>query len=205
MRDAHLIVFFLVALGFQACRPEAGCTKLPILGNRDIQGQDTIYPTIPDFSFVDQDSQLVTNTTFSDRHYVVDFFFISCPTICPTVKKQMLRVYQHFDQRPELAFLSHTIDVRHDTIPRLKAYADGLGVDGQRWHFVTGVEDSIYSIAGSYFSVAQKDPNSPGGFDHSGRLILVDRHRHVRSFCDGTDPESVDQFIRDIECLLDEQ
>ena len=204
MRQMNLIFFLGVIAVLSSCQPNPGCTKLPILGNRDIQGQDTIYPTIPDFAFMDQDSQVITNATFQDRNYVVDFFFISCPTICPKVKKQMLRVYQHFEQRPELAFLSHTIDVRHDTIPRLKAYAHGLGVDGNRWHFVTGMEDSIYGIAGSYFSVAQKDPDSPGGFDHSGRLILVDRHRHVRSFCDGTDPESVDQFILDIECLLNE-
>lgn len=190
---------------FGSCQQEEGCQPLPILGNRDVQGLDTIYPSIPSFAFVNQDSQIVTNQTFQDKIYVVDFFFISCPTICPKVKKQMVRVYKQFEQEPRLVLLSHTIDVRHDTIPRLKAFADGLNVKTERWHFVTGEEEDIYQIAGDYFSVAQKDANAPGGFDHSGRLILVDEQRHVRSFCDGTDPVSVDQFMKDIQCLLDEK
>lgn len=187
-----------------SCQQVEECQVLPILGNRDVQGTDTIYPTIPAFEFINQDSQTVTNQTFKDRIYVVDFFFISCPTICPKVKKQMVRVYKQFAQEPSLVLLSHTIDVRHDTIPRLKAFAEGLNVKTDRWHFVTGEEEDIYQIAGDYFSVAQKDANAPGGFDHSGRLILVDEQRHVRSFCDGTDPASVDQFMKDIQCLLDE-
>lgn len=200
-------LFILTSLWFQylvSCTPTDQCQTLPILGNRDIQGTDTLYPEIPDFNFMDQDSQEITLATFDNRIYVVDFFFISCPTICPKVKKQMLRVYHHFEKEPQLVFLSHTIDVRHDTIPRLKSYADGLQVDTDKWHFVTGSEEEIYQIAGHYFSVARKDESSPGGFDHSGRLILVDEKKHVRSFCDGTDPESVDQFIKDIQCLLDE-
>ena len=105
---------------------------------------------------------------------------------------------------PQLKLLSHSIDVRHDTVPRLKSYAEGLGVRTDRWHLVTGVESEIYDIADAYFSIAIKDPDAPGGFDHSGRLILVDPAGRVRSFCNGTDPESVDQFMLDIRCLLDE-
>lgn len=194
------LMFFVIS-----CQHPDGCQKLPVLGNRDIQGSDTLYPTIPPFAFVNQDSLVITNETFDNKIYVVDFFFISCPTICPKVKKQMLRVYKQFEQEPRLQLLSHTIDIRHDTIPRLKAFAEGLNVNTDQWHFVTGKEADIYQIAGNYFSVAQKDPNAPGGFDHSGRLILVDEQRHVRSFCDGTDPKSVDQFIKDIQCLLDEE
>ncbi len=198
------LAILLTGLLIIGCQPPEGCQVLPVLGNQDIQGTDTIYPTIPDFMFMNQDSQMVDNATFADKIYVVDFFFISCPTICPKVKKQMLRVYKQFLDEPRVVLLSHTIDVRHDTIPRLKAYAEGLGVNTDRWHLVTGSEDDIYQIAGNYFSVAKKDPSVPGGFDHSGRLILVDEHRHVRSFCDGTDSESVDQFMTDIQCLLDE-
>ncbi|MCF8237086.1 MAG: SCO family protein [Saprospiraceae bacterium] len=205
MKNWIFFHLFLVGILIISCQPPQGCQVLPVLGNRDIQGTDTVYATIPDFTFMDQDSQSVTNATFADKIYVVDFFFISCPTICPKVKKQMLRVYQRFSQEPRLLLLSHTIDVRHDTIPRLKAYADGLGISTNRWHLVTGSEDDIYQIAGNYFSIAKKDPSVPGGFDHSGRLILVDEDRRVRSFCDGTDPQSVDQFMTDIQCLLDER
>lgn len=187
-----------------SCGHKNECDPLPILGERDIQSGDTLYHTIPSFSFTDQDSQAVTNATFTGKAYVVDFFFISCPTICPKVKKQMLRVHEAFLKEPRLVLLSHTIDVRHDTIPRLKRFSEDLGVDGPKWHFVTGQEDSIYAIADDYFSVAIKDNDAPGGFDHSGRLILVDDRGRVRSFCDGTDPKSVDQFMHDIRCLLRE-
>lgn len=177
---------------------------LPVLGEFDVVGGDTIYHTIRDFSFINQDSQQVTNATFDGKAYVVDFFFISCPTICPKVKKQMLRLYDRFKNEDKLVLLSHTIDTKHDTIPRLKKFATDLGVGLPQWQFVTGEKDSIYSIANDYFSIAQEDPNAPGGFDHSGRLILVDTKRRVRAFCDGTDPESVDKFMIDVERLLKE-
>jgi len=180
--------------------PEA----LPILGNSEIVNGDTIYHQVRDFSFINQDSQEVNNATFEGKAYVVDFFFISCPTICPMVNKQMLRVYDRFKDDDRLLLLAHSIDTKHDTIPRLKQFAQNLGVSNDKWIFVTGIKDSIYSIANDYFSIAIEDPEAPGGFDHSGRLILVDKNRHVRSFCDGTDPESVDRFMKDIEVLLKE-
>jgi protein SCO1/2 len=179
--------------------------KLPILGNRDIQANgDTIYHTIPSFSFVDQDSQVVNNQTFEGKAYIADFFFTSCPTICPKVKKQMLRIYERFRDEDQLLYLSHTIDPKRDTVGHLKMYAQNLGVDSPKWKFVTGKKEELYEIADDYFSIAIEDPDAPGGYDHSGRIILVDGKGHIRSFCDGTDPEKVDQFMEDIEVLLKE-
>jgi len=193
----------IVALGLFACKP-AHQEVLPILGNFEVTDGDTAYHYIPDFRFVDQDSQWITNETFGDKIYVADFFFTSCPSICPKVKKQMLRMYDVYKDNPHIAFLSHSIDTKRDTVGRLKLYASNLGVSSSFWHFVTGNKDSIYSIADDYFVAALEDPSAPGGFDHSGRLILVDRNRHIRSFCNGTDPDEVDQFMKDIDLLLDE-
>lgn len=176
--------------------------SLPILGEREIRDGDTVFHTVPDFSFKDQLGREVNNATFEGQAYIVDFFFISCPTICPKVKKQMLRIYNHFPPEVPLMFLSHSIDPKRDTVGALKVYADNLGIDHDRWRLVTGIKDSIYNIADDYFSIAIENPDAPGGFDHSGRLILVDRDRHVRSFCNGTDPEDVDRFIKDVEKLL---
>lgn len=178
--------------------------KLPILGEKKEVNGVTIYHTIPDFQFINQDSQLVTNATFSDKIYVTDFFFTSCPTICPKVKQQLLRIYEKFENEENLLILSHSIDTKRDTVERLKKYADGLGIDAERWHLVTGDKDKIYAIADDYFSIAIEDPDAPGGFDHSGNIILVDWNRQVRSFANGTDPEKVDLFIQDIELLLQE-
>ncbi len=183
-----------------------GCSRqeepLPILGEISVENGDTIYHTIPDFAFIDQDSQLVTNETFKGKIYVADFFFISCPTICPKITAQMLRIYRHFEDDERVALLAHTIDIKHDTIPRLKEYATKLGVRTDKWHFVTGDKEAIYGIADDYFSIAIEDPDAPGGFDHSGTIILVDDQRRVRSFANGTDPESVDRLIEDMEKLL---
>lgn len=200
MKPCFLGILLLLLLA--GCQVEEG--KLPILGEIDIVNGDTIYHTVPDFAFVNQDSQLVTNADFDGRAYVVDFFFTSCPTICPKVKREMLRLYDRYKDEDRISLLSHSIDVRRDTVGRLREYAAGMGVSTPKWHFVTGDKAAIYDIADDYFSVAIEDPESPGGFDHSGRLILVDANRHIRAFCDGTDPASVDQFMKDIDRLLKE-
>ena len=194
-------VLFLFAILATACEPMQPDT-LPILGERDFVNGDTIYHTIPDFAFIDQDSQLVTNETFAGKVYVADFFFIHCPTICPKTAREMKKIHDHFIDDDRVMLLAHSIDPQRDTVGALKRYARNLHANTQKWHFVTGDKDAIYEIADDYFSIAMEDPDAPGGFDHSGRLILVDSNRHVRSFCNGTDPKDVDRFIKDIERLL---
>lgn len=184
----------------------AGCAseELPILGQPKVVDGKEVPHFIPDFSFVNQDSVIVTNETFRDQIYVADFFFTSCPTICPKVKAQMLRIYERFEKDDRLALLSHSIDTKRDTVGRLKIYADNLGVSAPKWHFVTGDKDEIYAIADDYFNIVVDDESAPGGFDHSGRLVLIDQNRHLRSYCNGTNPEEVDRFMQDIEKLLKE-
>ncbi len=191
----------LISLLASACEPpQPG--KLPILGERDVVDGDTIYHSIPDFAFINQDSERVTNETFAGKVYVADFFFIHCPTICPKTAREMKKIHDHFMDDDRVMLLAHSIDPQRDTVPALKRYARNLNANTEKWHFVTGDKDAIYEIADDYFSIAMEDPDSPGGFDHSGRLILVDGQRHVRSFCNGTDPQDVDRFIKDIERLL---
>jgi protein SCO1 len=201
----YLLFSLLLGLAWAGCDQPDNSTPLPILGNRDISpAGDTVYPKVPDFKFTNQDGQPVTNATVAGKAYVVDFFFIHCPTICPKVKAQALRIYEKYRNDDRLVLLSHSIDTRNDTVPALKRYADKLGVQAPKWQLVTGEKDAIYSIADDYFSVAQENPDAPGGFDHSGRLILVDTNRHVRAFCDGTDAEDVTKFLSSIDRLLKE-
>lgn len=194
--------FFLCLLAI-ACKNEP--TKLPILGERDFVNGDTIYATIPDFAFLNQDSTLITNDTYKGKIYIVDFFFTHCPTICPKVMKNMLRINDKFKDNPNVMLLSHSIDPKRDSIGRLRVYAQNLGIDSKNWSLVTGDKFKIYEIANKYFAVAKEDPDAPGGFDHSGNIILVDSKRRVRSFADGTDANSVNKFIQDIQLLLDEE
>ncbi|MEZ4983422.1 MAG: SCO family protein [Saprospiraceae bacterium] len=200
MRLANFMVGAAL-ITFTACSNPDN-TPLPIVGNTVIVNGDTIYHQIADFRFINQDSQWVDNATFAGKVYVADFFFTSCPTICPKVTRQMLRLYEHYAPDNRILFLSHSIDVRRDTVERLKEYATGLGVTSDRWHFVTGDHDQIYEMADDYFSTALVDTDAPGGFDHSGLLILVDENRHVRSFCDGTNEEEVNRLMMDIDKLL---
>ncbi len=201
IRNSILLVT-LAALTFLGCAKSKIQHPLPILGNYEVRGGDTIYHRIPDFSFVDQDSTVITNKTFAGKVYVADFFFTSCPSICPKVKKEELRMYGKYKSDPRIEFLSHSIDTKRDTVGRLKMYASNLGVNSAFWHFVTGKKEDIFKIANDYFVSALEDPGAPGGFDHSGRLILVDKDRHIRAFCNGTVPEEVDAFMDQIDQLL---
>src|SRR5690606_32852331 len=142
----HLI-WLLLLPALWSCSKTTEKAELPILGRKEARAPgDTIYHTIADYSFVNQDSIIVTPETFDNKVYVADFFFTSCPTICPVMKSQMLRVYEAFEDEDQVKFLSHTIDPTYDTVALLKDYAERLGVDNDKWHFVTGDKEDIYEI-----------------------------------------------------------
>jgi protein SCO1 len=137
--------------------------------------------------------------------YVADFFFTSCRTICPIMKTQMKRVYDATANQPDVLLLSHTIDPRHDDVAKLNEYARLLEVDADRWHFVTGVKDSIYKIAQtSYFVTAKEERLEPDGFIHSGAFLLVDKDQRIRGKYDGTKEADVDRLLKDIDKLRKE-
>jgi protein SCO1/2 len=178
---------------------------LPIFGEREVAGKDTVYHTIANFKFVDQDSAEVTNDTYKGKIYVADFFFTSCRTICPIMKTQMLRVYDSIQNDPEVLLLSHTIDPEYDTVGLLHDYAERLGVKSDKWHFVTGNKDEIYKLAQtSYFSTALEDNSEPDGFIHSGAFLLIDKERRIRGKYDGTKEEDVNRLLGDIQRLKTE-
>ncbi len=196
----NLRLFILASFIFMNLSCHKGTEKeLPYLG---IPTEEQQKPTIPDFSFIDQLNRIVSDSTFKDKIYVADFFFTSCPTICPKVTAQMLRIYQEFKTEKDIAFLSHSIDTRHDSVPKLKAYADKLHIDHDKWRFVTGKKEDIFKISKNYMSIVLEDADAPGGYDHSGYIILVDKKRHIRAYCNGTDPADVDKFIKNTVILL---
>ncbi|MEA5458240.1 SCO family protein [Arcicella sp. LKC2W] len=188
--------------------------KLPILGNREavtktVNGKevtDTLYHQIPDFEFINQDSVKVTQKDFEGKVYISDFFFTTCPTICPKMKTQMLRIYEKYKDNPKVGILSHSIDPRHDTPAVLREFMDNLGIKSKMWQMVTGDKAKIYEIGQkSYMVSATDDPTQPGGIVHSGAFILVDKNRHIRGIYDGTEPTKVDRLMIDMEILLNEK
>jgi protein SCO1/2 len=208
------ILFTLTSLILVACGLENQKNKkaeFPVLGRKQyvekiVDGKtvtDTVDHTIPDYKLVNQDSNWVTPETFDGKVYVADFFFTSCPTICPTMKKEMLRVYEAYKENDEVAIISHTIDPEYDTVALLKDFAEKLDVQAPKWHFVTGEKKDIYELGQKgYMVTAMEDENEVGGFLHSGAFVLVDKERKIRGVYDGTRSEEVDKLITDIELLL---
>lgn len=200
------LLIVLLVLATLACTEKKKEEGLKIYGRTEITDEgDTIYHKIADYKFVDQDSNFVTPETFKDKIYIADFFFTSCPTICPKMKTQLLRVYDKYENNPEVMILSHSIDPTHDTVAVLHEFAERLGVSSDKWHFITGDKEDIFKIGQtSYMVSANEDPNEPGGYIHSGAFILVDKERRVRGLYDGTLEESVDKLMNDIDILLKE-
>ena len=192
-----------------------GCEtkKLPYYGEPEVvkkvvdgkETEQTVYPTIPDFSFINEDREVVTEKDFKGKVYVADFFFVTCPTICPVMKKNMLTVYKEYKDNPDVKILSHTIDPEHDTPEILKKYATDLGVNGKMWQFVTGDKEKIYDIGQKHYMVsALEDSSQAGGYIHSGAFVLIDKDRHIRGMYDGTTEEGTAKLIQDLAVLLKE-
>lgn len=202
----------LALLGlWSACKPGSGDKKeLPIFGSRTpvsktVDGKtvtDTIYQTIPKFKFVNQYGDSITNKNLDGDIYVADFFFTTCPSICPVMARNMLTVYNTFKNTGDFKIISHTIDPKHDGVPELKKYADKLGVKGNTWWFLQGKKEDTYNIAEKNYLVAVKaDSTAAGGYIHAGYFVLVDKQKRVRGAYDGTDPKQVEQLVADIKTL----
>ncbi len=203
MRLKIIVLNFLVALLAFSCSQEK---KLPFLGPKQVNAKgDTVYHQIPSFRFLNQDSVFVSEKDVEGKVYVADFFFTTCPTICPKMKTQMLRIYERYKDRDEVRIISHSIDPDFDTPNVLKDYATRLQVKAPKWNLLTGDKAAIYQLGQkSYMVSAQEDPNEAGGFVHSGAFILVDKNRHVRGIYDGTVEAEVNHLLEDMEVLLKE-
>ncbi len=142
---------------------------------------DTVYYTIPDFSFTNQEGKTVTNKDMLGNIYVASFFFATCPTICPNMNFHLGEVQSRFKGFDDFYILTHTVNPDHDSVEVLAEYVVDHNINTNKWHFLTGNRDAIYSAAQSYFLSAYEDELSPGGFLHSQSVVLVDWNGHIRS------------------------
>lgn len=196
MRILYLILSIVL---ISSCDPVA--TDLPYLGRTttDADGNEVNHKIRP-WTYMSQDSVVVTNETMAGKPYIADFFFTSCPSICPKVTKQMLRLYDRYDGKIKL--VSFTLDPKRDDVDKLALYARNLDITSDRWLLLTGDKDFTLDLADDYFVAAFEDADAPGGFDHSGKIILVDGDGHVRAFAEGTDPDDVTDFFNDVDLIL---
>jgi protein SCO1/2 len=206
-----LIGLALIIIAFSACKfNSADKPKLPIMGNRDavtktVNGKqvvDTVYQTIPDFKFVNQYGDTITQKSLKGDIYVADFFFTTCPSICPIMHRNMLNVYKEFKNVPDFKIISHTIDPKHDSVAVMKKYADKLGISGNSWWLLQGDKEKTYDLGQKNYLVAVKqDDGTPGGYVHQGWFVLVDKQKRIRGYYDGTDEKQVAKMIDDIKIL----
>ncbi len=212
MKFKGLWLLCIIVLPLVSCQKSV--KTLPVLGptitetllQNGVSKKITKTHQIPHFELIGVNNNKITeNISKGSKVYVADFFFTNCPTICPKMKGQMLRIYQKFKDNPNFVLLSHSIDPVHDTPLVLKKYAQQLNVDTNKWIFLTGPKDKIYELCTKGYMVAAKeDAQADGGFIHSGAFTLVDKKMQIRGMYDGTEEEEVNQLIEDIDILLNE-
>ena len=162
--------------------------------------------TIPAFKFTNQEGNLVTNKTYEGKIYVADFFFTSCPGICPRLTKNMRRLQEVFKEDGEVALLSHSVTPVKDSVPILKAYAVENNVDSSKWNLVTGPKKELYAIARkayfadeNYYKTQKED-----AFIHTENFVLIDKKGRIRGVYNGTLAVETDRIVRHIALLKKE-
>jgi len=164
------------------------------------------FHKIDDFSLVNQNNEVVSNETFDGKIYVADFFFTTCPGICPIMKENMITLQNEFINDDNVLLLSHTVTPEIDSVSVLKKYSQEKGVIDSKWNMVTGDKKQIYNLARKSYLVAE-DIESPIQYDmiHTENFVLVDSKRRIRGFYDGTDNDAMDNLINDIKILKKEE
>ena len=160
------------------------------------------YHTIADFALTNQNGKLVTQKDYENKIYIADFFFTTCPTICPIMTKNMAVIQDKILKDENFIFLSHSLTPDIDSVPQLKKYALEKGVKDNKWNLVTGDKRQIYELARkSYMAVKTDGDGGPYDMIHTENFILVDKERRIRGFYDGTDSEEMEKLLSDLEIL----
>ncbi len=142
---------------------------------------------VPPFSFTNQNGETITNKDFKNKVYVVEFFFTTCPTICPRMNANLVQIQNAFSDYENFGVASFTINPEYDTPEVLKSYAEQYGITNPNWHLMTGNETMIYKLANEGFNLyTAKDVEAEGGFEHSGNFALIDKNGFIRSRKDGS-------------------
>jgi len=165
--------------------------------------------TIGDFSFVNQNNEIITQQEIENKIFVAEYFFTTCTNICPIMNKEMQRVYTKYKSQDDFRVLSFTVDPDVDSVSVMKAYAERHN-GGSRWHFLTGSKEKLYALARKSFFVlkpaeAENIGDAGSDFIHTNNFVLVDRQRRIRGYYDGTRTSSVDSLMIDIDKVLKEE
>jgi len=197
----------IIVLMYQALKPEK---RLPVyqpsMVNPELVDSTLVYVkkyhSIADFKLINQNGDTISQADYADKIYVADFFFTTCPTICPVMTANMADIQQIIKDDDEVMLLSHSVTPEIDSVPQLKKYAVEKGVIDAKWNLVTGDKKQIYELARkSYLAVLTDGDGGPYDMIHTENFILVDKERRIRGFYDGTSSEEVTQLLEDLKVL----
>jgi protein SCO1/2 len=197
----------IVILMYTALKP---VKRLPIyqpamvnkeLVDSSIQHQINYHKIAP-FNLINQNGDIVTEQTFDNKIYIADFFFTTCPSICPIMTKNMADIQDVIRDDPEVMLLSHTVTPDIDSVAQLRAYANLKGVLDNKWHLVTGDKKQIYELARkSYLAVKEDGDGGPNDMIHTENFMLIDKEKRIRGYYDGTNDEEIKRLLDDIKIL----
>ncbi len=206
-----ILTIVFLSISYQLLKPKK---LLPVFNPADVNPEmvDTAIQyvsknhTIADFSFVNQNGKTITQKDYEGKIYVADFFFTACQTICPIMTNNMVEVQKAIKDNPKVMLLSHSVFPDQDSVPVLKKYALEKGVIDSKWNLVTGDKKDIYYLARKSY-LAVKTANASALYDmvHTENFILVDTHRRIRGFYDGTKKAEIQRLIDDIAILSAEE
>ena len=197
----------IIVLMYQALKPEK---RLPVyqpsMVNPELVDSTLVYVkkyhSIADFKLINQNGDTISQADYADKIYVADFFFTTCPTICPVMTANMADIQQIIKDDDEVMLLSHSVTPEIDSVPQLKKYALEKGVIDAKWNLVTGDKKQIYELARkSYLAALDDGDGGPYDMIHTENFILVDKERRIRGFYDGTSSEEVTQLLEDLKVL----
>lgn len=178
----------------------------PVMVNSELVAEEIQhvrkYHTIADFSLTNQNGEIITQEDYKGKIYIADFFFTTCPTICPIMTKNMVDLQKALGKDSDVMLLSHSVTPEIDSVAQLKKYTIEKGVDDRNWNLVTGDKKQIYELARkSYLAVKTDGDGGPFDMIHTENFILVDKDKRIRGFYDGTKKEDMDKIMADIEIL----
>lgn len=218
-------LFLLIFAGFTGCKSKtkkenikaietARVEHLPYFGDESFTPQwitpgsdeEKNFHAIPDYNLTNQLGETITQETFNEKIYVVDFFFTSCPGICLKMTNNMTKIQEEFKEDSELLILSHSVTPSIDSVSVLNDYASKYNVISNKWHLVTGDREEIYSLGRDHYFV-ENDLGQPKNLDdflHTENFLLIDKNKHIRGIYNGLNRASVAQLIVDIKALKKE-
>ena len=183
-------------------------TTLPYYGSKDTQRASSKEEnfTVPSFSFTNQSNLALTDGFVEDKIWVADYFFTKCTSICPKLSSHLEKVQEAFKDDSEVKLISFTVDPERDTPATLKTCAANYHANLSQWQFVTGSKKDLYAFARKgLFIIATDGDGGADDFIHSDNLVLIDKHKHIRGYYDGTSDAQVEQLIKDIQRLKKEK